>query len=282
MRSTSPTSCCGWPEPSVPTPRREAVNVNAFDEVPNSAWFTNRNHVRAVPVAELRQGPDSVFLPAKPWTIKHAKQGGWTSGFQIKDADGKKWLVKLDPRGYPQLSSGADMVARTLLHAAGYNVPHNEPVRFRRGDVTIDPDLLRGAEGELIHRRRPRFGARARRGVPRRQLLGVRQPVHRGPRAGIAQHEPAAARRFERLVPAHQPPRAPGSVRPVLLDQQLGHGGSPVSRHVRRDPRQPRARRALHPRRRARRSARPPIGPKSLWESLREHASTSGGPGGGS
>jgi len=128
--------------------RREAANVNAFDEAPNSAWFTNRNHLRAVPVAELRQGPDSVFLPAKPWTIKHAKQGGWTAGFQIKDADGKKWLVKLDTRGYPQLSSGADMVARTLLHAAGYNVPHNEPVRFQRSDVTIDADLLRGAKGE--------------------------------------------------------------------------------------------------------------------------------------
>ncbi len=128
--------------------RREAVNVNAFDEVPNSSWFTNRNHWRAVPVAELRLGPDSVFVPAKPWTIKHAKQGGWSAGFQIKDAAGNKWLVKLDPRGYPQLGSGADVVARTLIHAAGYNVPHNTPVRFQRADLTIDPDLLRGTKGE--------------------------------------------------------------------------------------------------------------------------------------
>jgi hypothetical protein len=128
--------------------RREAVDVDAFDEIENSTWFTNRNHVRAVPVSELRQGPDSVFLPAKPWTIKSTKKGGWSPGFQIKDADGKKWLVKLDPRGSPQLSSGADMVARTLLHAAGYNVPHNEPVRFQRGDVRIDPELLKGSNGK--------------------------------------------------------------------------------------------------------------------------------------
>src|SRR5262249_47521287 len=40
-------------------PAREAVNVNAFDEVANSSWFTNRNHVRAVPVAEIRNGPDA-------------------------------------------------------------------------------------------------------------------------------------------------------------------------------------------------------------------------------
>ena len=128
--------------------RREAVNVNAFDEVPNSSWFTNRNHVRAIPVAELRRGPDSLFRPTKPWTIKKAKQGGYSAGFQIKDADGKKWIVKLDPHGYPQLSSGADMVARTLLHAAGYNVPHNEAVRFRRRDLTLDSALAHGPEGE--------------------------------------------------------------------------------------------------------------------------------------
>ncbi|MEO5619140.1 MAG: hypothetical protein ABIS67_15325 [Candidatus Eisenbacteria bacterium] len=128
--------------------RRQSVNANAFDEVPNSTWFTNRNHVRAVPVARLRHGPDSLTMPTKPWTIKKAKRGGFTAGFQIKDGDGKRWLVKLDPHAHPQLSSGADMVARTLLHAAGYNVPHNEPVRFRRGDLTIDEDLLRGAKGE--------------------------------------------------------------------------------------------------------------------------------------
>ncbi|MFN0149867.1 MAG: hypothetical protein ACKVU1_04030 [bacterium] len=130
--------------------RRGAVNTNAFDEAPNSTWFTNRNHVRSVPVAELRRGAHPAALPAKPWTIKHAKQGGRTMGFQIKDADGAKWLVKLDPLGYPRLISGADRIAGTLLHAAGYNIPHNELVRFHRADLTIDADLLSGAEGELF------------------------------------------------------------------------------------------------------------------------------------
>jgi hypothetical protein len=39
--------------------RREAVDVNAFDEAPNSAWFTNRNHVRSVPVESrtMRSSP---------------------------------------------------------------------------------------------------------------------------------------------------------------------------------------------------------------------------------
>jgi hypothetical protein len=129
-------------------PRREAVDVNAFDEVPNSTWFTNRNHLRAVPVSELEQGPDSTLLPAKPWRIEHPKKGGASAGFQIKDAAGFKWLIKLDWHGYPQASSGADMVARTLVHAAGYNVPHNEPVRFRREDLVIDEKLAHGGKAE--------------------------------------------------------------------------------------------------------------------------------------
>ena len=129
-------------------PQREAANVNAFDEAPNSSWFTNRNHVRAVPVAALANGPDSLAAPARPWTIKHAKKGGMSLGFQIKDATGKKWLVKLDPKGHAQLNSGADMVARTLLHAAGYNVPHNVPVTFLASDLKIDDDLASGKGGE--------------------------------------------------------------------------------------------------------------------------------------
>ena len=130
-------------------PRREAVNVNAFDEVPNSSWFTNRNHVRSVPVSELEQGPDSTLLPSKPWTIVKRKEGGASAGFQIKDSEGRKWLVKLDWHGYPELSSHADMVARTLLHAAGYNVPHNEPVRFRHEDLAIDEKLAHPGKGQF-------------------------------------------------------------------------------------------------------------------------------------
>lgn len=126
---------------------REAVNVNAHDEVPNSSWFTNRNHMRAVPLGDIRQGPGAPGLPTKPWIITKAKQSGRTLGFQIKDADGGRWLVKLDPVGFPQLGAGADLISRTLFHAAGYNVPHNEPVRFRRDELVIDDDLRSGKKG---------------------------------------------------------------------------------------------------------------------------------------
>ena len=127
---------------------REAANVNELDEVPNSSWFTNRNHLRAVPVEEMRRGAHPTKKPAKPWTITDAKQGGMTLGFEMEDAQDTKWVVKLDPLGHPQIISGADRVAGTIFHAAGYNVPHNEAFRFQRSDLTIDPDLLAGKEGD--------------------------------------------------------------------------------------------------------------------------------------
>ena len=44
-------------------PNREAANVNAMDEVPNSTWFTNRNHIRSVPPSVIRKGPKDGLRP---------------------------------------------------------------------------------------------------------------------------------------------------------------------------------------------------------------------------
>lgn len=127
---------------------KEAENVNVFDEVPNSTWFTNRNHVRSMRPEELTAGPggERVF-PAEGWTIKAAKRAGVTPGFTIKDSADKRWIVKLDAPGYPQLTSGTDAIVSRLLFAAGYNVPYDVPVTFRREDLMIDEELARG-EGD--------------------------------------------------------------------------------------------------------------------------------------
>jgi hypothetical protein len=126
----------------------DAANVNAFDEVANSSWFTNRNHVKAVSVDEIRRGPEDHLRPKAPWTIKSPKEEGVNPGFQIKDADGKRWVVKFDPPGYPQIGSGADVVSSRLLLAAGFNLPHDVALTFRREDLVIDEDLVQGKDGE--------------------------------------------------------------------------------------------------------------------------------------
>lgn len=125
----------------------ESVNVNAFDEVSNSTWFTNRNHMKAVLLDEIRRGPENHLVPQTPWTITSTKKGGVLPGFQIKDAAGKKWVVKLDPPGYPQIGSAADVVSSRLLLAAGYNLPHDVALTFRRQDLTIGEKLAKGKDG---------------------------------------------------------------------------------------------------------------------------------------
>jgi hypothetical protein len=127
--------------------KREAANVTVNDEVANSSWFTNRNHVRALTPEQVRLGPlGRELMPAPPYTIKSRKVGGVNPGFTIKDKDGRRWVVKLDPQGSPQLGSGADVVVGRLLWAAGYNVSHDVTFSFRREDLKIDDDLAKGSD----------------------------------------------------------------------------------------------------------------------------------------
>jgi hypothetical protein len=130
----------------------EAANVNAFDEIPNSTWFTSRNHMRALSPAEVREGPFGAARPTPPYTIKSVKKQGINPGFNIKDAAGKRWVVKLDRPGYPQLSSGAGVVSSRLVWAAGYNISRDETFTFNREELTLDPDLVQGKDGEMPFR----------------------------------------------------------------------------------------------------------------------------------
>ncbi|MEP7028361.1 MAG: hypothetical protein ABI960_07190 [Candidatus Eisenbacteria bacterium] len=128
-------------------PRHEAVNVNAYDEVANSTWFTNRNHFRAMAPDSVRLGSARAeVIPTPPFTIKSRKQGGVNPGFTIKDKNGKRWVVKLDRPGYPQLGSGADVVVDRLFWAAGYNVSHDVACTFGRDELVIDDELKQGKD----------------------------------------------------------------------------------------------------------------------------------------
>lgn len=118
----------------------EALNVDNFDEVPNSTWFTNRNGTSAMSLAEIRRGPNRTYGPdtTSVWTVVSAKIAGVTPGFTIEDALGQKYIIKLDPPDFPELPSGAEVVSARLMYAAGYNTPENyiaylDPKRLRVG-----------------------------------------------------------------------------------------------------------------------------------------------------
>jgi hypothetical protein len=122
----------------------EAQNVNSWDEVPDSSWFTNR-------IGRHGPGPERFTAPVtKPpdttgkWTVVAGKASGVTAGFIVLDAANKLYFVKFDPPGFEGLITGAEMVSSLILHWSGYNVPDNylvniSPSIFKLGEKAKVP-----------------------------------------------------------------------------------------------------------------------------------------------
>jgi hypothetical protein len=116
-----------------------SLGANTLGEVPDSAWYTNRQKQRRMSLAEMAMGPNRAGPPAAEgkWTVTSAKGEGVTPGFSIKDGAGRRYLLKFDPASNTELATGADAVSAKFFYALGYNVPENYPVRFRREQLVI-------------------------------------------------------------------------------------------------------------------------------------------------
>ena len=55
----------------------------------------------------------------------------------IKDANGQRWFLKFDPRGYRGMSTGTEVTATKLMWALGYNVPENHIAYVRRWQLVV-------------------------------------------------------------------------------------------------------------------------------------------------
>jgi hypothetical protein len=121
---------------------REAANVDERDQVRlPSTWWQPRLGFREVSVAQMLSGPGPGTGPAPgPWSVTRAKTQGVTPGFFVQDSNGDRFILKFDPPAYPEMATGAEVVATHLYWAAGYNVPDNAIVFFR-------PESLRIADG---------------------------------------------------------------------------------------------------------------------------------------
>jgi hypothetical protein len=129
---------------------KQAKNVNAFGEVENSSWFTNRNHMFPMSLEEISRGACVGDGPNTDgtWIVKRAKAFGVTPGFHIKDADGNRYVIKFDPIGYGGLNSGADAMGAKFFYAAGYNVPENYITYFDPSILELDPDGVSFTDGD--------------------------------------------------------------------------------------------------------------------------------------
>jgi hypothetical protein len=133
----------------------ESINVNALDEVPNSAWFTNRIGLRTMSPDQVRAGAcdESFTLDARrgPWVVTGAKPDGANPGFFITAPDGSRYLLKFDGHQQPMRATSGDVVGSKLYHAFGYHTPCNEIVTFPRGLLRISPSATRKNDyGETV------------------------------------------------------------------------------------------------------------------------------------
>ena len=125
---------------------REAINVNAVDETPDSSWWTDRRRVpgqprpRAFSDEEMMRGaygrrPD----PLLPLTIIKGKQAGGNLGFVVKDALGRRFAIKIDPPGLVGMDTSTEVVVSRLAWAAGWNVPAETLLDLHVGDLVLSP-----------------------------------------------------------------------------------------------------------------------------------------------
>jgi hypothetical protein len=116
----------------------ESLNVTRYDGVVSSAWFEHRNGRRRLAPQEVFRGPTTGTGPDTSGSLilTQAKLQGISPGFHIRDASGRRYVVKFDPRGFQYLSSSAGVITNRLMYAAGYHVPEDYIFRFRRDQIT--------------------------------------------------------------------------------------------------------------------------------------------------
>jgi hypothetical protein len=114
-----------------------AEDINTIDEVPDSSWFTNRAGSRPITPDEMYRGPSDDAGPAPgKWTVSR-KANGVSPGFTITDERNRRYFVKFDPPGFPELGTGAEAVVTRLFHALGYYVPQATVGVLRRENLVI-------------------------------------------------------------------------------------------------------------------------------------------------
>ena len=162
----------------------QALNVDNFDQVPNSTWFTNRNGAKPLDPALIRVGPNtSGPSPGGPWQVVGLKQAGVTPGMTIIDGEGRRFILKFDPVDYPELPSGTEAALAKLFYAAGYNVPENFITYF-------DPSILQPHPEATIsfhtNDKRAPMAQRPMTGADLAKVIDQVRPTGKGPVRALA------------------------------------------------------------------------------------------------
>ena len=102
----------------------------------DSAFFTNRDVSLITPEEVLRAAEASA--PHGTIYVTERKGEGVSEGFWGKDEDGSLFIFILDPKGYEELNTSAEVMGSTILRLAGYHVPYPSIVYLK--DLAVDPE----------------------------------------------------------------------------------------------------------------------------------------------
>jgi hypothetical protein len=126
----------------------EALDVNSLDEVPDSAWFTNRIGMHPMTANEIALGAcapadilDGRTAAPGSWVVSHGKTSGSTDGFRVKIAGKGEYMLKADDADAPERNSAAQVIGARALHAAGYFTTCEQVVLFPRSALKLLPGL---------------------------------------------------------------------------------------------------------------------------------------------
>jgi hypothetical protein len=129
-------------------PGGEATNANSFDEVADSAWFTNRLGVHPMSIEELKGGacePKEILegeaAAAGSWVIDKGKSNGASLGFRVNIPGKGKYLFKTDPKGQPERATAASVIGAAAYDAVGFYTSCEQVVYFKPSVLKLTPGL---------------------------------------------------------------------------------------------------------------------------------------------
>ena len=118
-----------------------AGNVNVFDEIPDSSFFTNRHGKKRMSLSSLQRGyreNENIDLSG-PLSVTKGKVDGLHPGFFVEDQKGDAYLLKFDAPDYLELATSAEIIASRFYYALGYQVPQYTIAYFRPDQLQVAP-----------------------------------------------------------------------------------------------------------------------------------------------
>src|SRR5262249_33911587 len=121
---------------------------NSFDEVPDSAWFTNRLGSHPMTIEELMRGAcepkyileDENAAPAS-FIIDQGKPNGASPGFRVNLPDKGKYMFKADSKEQPERPSAASVIGAAAYNAVGFYTSCEQIVYFKVSALKLTPHL---------------------------------------------------------------------------------------------------------------------------------------------